>query len=139
MANTPAKYLELIKGFPLRPIKTEADLRKAEGVVEKLVSAGHLSAGEEDYLQILGNLIEEYEAAEYPIEQLPPHEMLKASMEAKGVTQTALSKATGIPISTISDLLSQERDFNVRHIQALCAYFGFGPSAFIQVQKLVNT
>jgi len=136
MARAPAKYLELIKEFPLRRIKTDSDLRKAESVAEKLISGGHLSAAEEDYLQILGNLIHEYEAVAYPVDPLPPHEMLKASMEARDVTQTALSKATGIPVSTISELLSQKREFNVAHIEKLCGYFGLGPSAFISVEKL---
>jgi len=42
-------------------------------------------------------------------------------MEAKDVTQTEVAKATGIPVSTISELLSRKRDFNLSHIEKLCA------------------
>jgi len=56
-------------------------------------------------------------------------------MEAKDVTQTEVAKATGIPVSTISELLSRKRDFNLSHIEKLCAYFGLGPSAFVHIPK----
>ena len=135
MAKVSAKYLDLIRSFPLRPIKSDAELRRAESVLHQLLDADHLVAPERDYLEILGNLIEEYERVAYPTEPLRPHEMLKASMEAKGVTQTEVSKATGIPNSTISDLLARKREFNVAHIGRFCAYFGLGPSAFIHVEK----
>ena len=61
--------------------------------------------------------------------------MLAGLQEAKDVTQTEVSRSTGIPVSTISELLSQKRDFNVSHIEKFCAYFGVGPSAFIHVEK----
>jgi HTH-type transcriptional regulator/antitoxin HigA len=133
------KYLALIKSFPLRPIRSEGELDKAAAVMRELTRHGfsRLSAAESDYLEILGNLIEEYENKHYPIENLPPHEMLAASMEVKGVNQTKLSEATGIPISTISDLLNQKREFNVSHIGKFCAYFKLEPGAFIHVEDRV--
>ena len=137
MAQVPSKYLDLIRSFPLRPIRSDRDLDRAEAVLHRLLDADNLSAPEQDYLEILGNLIEEYEKQAHPIEDVPPHEMLAGLMEAKDVTQTEVSRAAGIPVSTISELLSQKRDFNVAHIEKLCAYFGIGPSAFIHVKEKV--
>jgi hypothetical protein len=54
-------------------------------------------------------------------------------MEAKGMNRTELSKATDIPISTIADLLSKKRPFNVAIIEKLCAFFGLEPWVFIRV------
>jgi len=132
------KYLELIRSFPLRPIRSESELDRATVVMQALVDVKSLTAAEADYLLILGNLIEEYERKSHPIGLLAPHEMLAASMEAKGVNQTEVAKGTGIPVSTISELLSQKREFNVGNIQKLCAYFGLGPSAFIHVEEFVK-
>jgi antitoxin component HigA of HigAB toxin-antitoxin module len=81
----------------------------------------------------LGNLIEEYENTAHPIEPLPPHQMLAMCLESKGVTQTELARATGIPVSTVSELLSHRREFNRSHIEKLCAYFALDPRAFIHV------
>jgi HTH-type transcriptional regulator/antitoxin HigA len=135
MGKVPEKYLDLIRSFPLRPIRTDGELRQAEKVLHALVDAVALSAPERDYLEVLGNLIEEYEEKAHTIEDVPPHEMLAGLMKAKDVSQTAVAKATGIPISTISELLSRKREFNVSHIEKLCVYFGVGPSAFIHVKE----
>ena len=103
--------------------------------MHELLDAAKLTAAEADYLLILGNLIEEYESVHHPIEDLPPHLMLAESMAAKGVNQTEVSKGTGIPVSTISELLSQKRDFNVAHISKLSVYFGVNPSAFFPADR----
>jgi HTH-type transcriptional regulator/antitoxin HigA len=133
MAKVSSKYLELIRAFPLRPIRTEAELDRAEAMLHQLLDAPGLSVPEQDYLEILGNLIDEYESKAHPIEPLPPYQMLAMSIEGKGVTQTEVSRATGIPISTISELVAQKREFNRAHIEKLCAYFGLDPKAFIHV------
>ena len=133
MGNVSSKYLRLIRSFPLRPIRSEAELNRAEGMLHRLSDAPSLSVPELDYLEILGNLIAEYESKAHPIEPLPPNQMLAMSIESKGVTQTEVSRATGIPVSTISELIAQKREFNRAHIEKLCAYFRLDPKAFIQV------
>jgi HTH-type transcriptional regulator/antitoxin HigA len=133
MARVPSKYLELIHALPLRPIRSEAELDRAEAMLHQLLDMPSLSAPEQDYLEVLGNLIDEYETKAHPIEPLPPNQMLAMSIESKGVTQTEVSRATGIPISTISELIAQKREFNRAHIEKLCAYFGLDPKAFIHV------
>jgi HTH-type transcriptional regulator / antitoxin HigA len=133
MAKISSKYLELIRSFPLRPIRSEAEFDRAEAMLQQLLDASSLSAPAQDYLEILGNLIEEYERKAHPTEPLPPHQVLAMSIESKEVTQTEVSRATGIPVSTISELIAQKREFNRAHIEKFCAYFGLDPKAFIQV------
>ena len=135
MAKISSKYLQLIRTFPFRPIRSEAELDRAEAKLHRLLDASQLSAGEQDYREVLGNLIEEYESKAHPIDPLSPHQMLAMSIESKGVTQTEVSRATGIPVSTISELIAQKREFNCAHIEKLCAYFGLDPKAFIHVAK----
>jgi len=133
MGKLSSKYLELIRSFPLRPIRSEAELDRAETMLHQLLDASSLSAPEQDYLEILGNLIEEYETKAYPMEPLLPHQMLAQSIESRGVTQTEVSRATGIPVSTISELIARKRAFNLAHIEKLCAYFGLDLKAFVHV------
>jgi HTH-type transcriptional regulator / antitoxin HigA len=135
MAKVSSKYLDLIRLFPLRPIRSEGELDRAEAMLHQLLDAPSLSAPEQDYLEILGNLIEEYESKAHQIESVPPNQMLAMCIESKGVTQTEVSRATGIPVSTISELIAQKREFNRAHIEKLCAYFGLDPKAFIHVAK----
>jgi antitoxin component HigA of HigAB toxin-antitoxin module len=132
MPKIPEKYLELIETFRLRPIRDDADLKRAEKVMRKLIVADNLSPGESDYLEVLGNLIEEYEEKAHAIEPLPPHKMLAGLMEMREVNQSELSKATGIPISTISEILSQRREMNLGHVARFCGYFSVEPGVFVQ-------
>jgi HTH-type transcriptional regulator/antitoxin HigA len=110
-------------------------LDRAEAMLHRLLDAPSLSAPEQDYLEILGNVITEYESKAHPIETLPPNQMLAMSIESKGVTQTEVSRATGIPVSTISELIARKREFNRAHVEKLCGYFGLDPKAFIQVEN----
>jgi antitoxin component HigA of HigAB toxin-antitoxin module len=70
-------------------------------MLHQLLDAPSLSAPEQDYIlhredvEILGNLIDEYESKAHPIELLPPSQMLAMSIESKGVTQTEVSRVTG--------------------------------------------
>ena len=133
MSKISSKYMKLIRSFPLRPIRSEAELDRAEAMLHQLLDMRSLSAPQHDYLEVLGNLIDEYERKAHPIEPLPPNQMLATSIESKGVTQTEVSRATGIPVSTISELIAQKREFNRAHIEKLCAYFKLDPKAFIHV------
>ena len=79
----------------------------------------NLASEEEDYLEVLGDLIEQYESEAHPIAPVSDVEMLRHLIEAKGVSQTEVSKATGIVDSTISEVLKGKRSLNRRHIGVL--------------------
>src|SRR5579872_2385309 len=54
-------YLTLIREFPLRPIRSEADLDGAIAMIDALTDRGELRPDEQDYLDVLSKLVEEYE------------------------------------------------------------------------------
>jgi HTH-type transcriptional regulator/antitoxin HigA len=49
--------------------------------------------------------------------------MLRHLMEAKGVTQTQVSREAGIAKSTVSEVLAGRRPLSRRMIRALAGYF----------------
>ena len=55
-------------------------------------------------------------------------------MEARGVAQAAIAKATGIARSTLSAVLAGRRTLSTANIAALAAYFHVSPSAFMESQ-----
>ena len=50
-------YIELLKAFPPRTIKTEEDWEATQNVVDSLIDKGKLTQDERDYLNLLGTLI----------------------------------------------------------------------------------
>ena len=123
-------YFALVVRFPLRPIRSDKELNAAVKIVDSLLDRKDLAAEEEDYLEVLGDLIEQYEGEAHPIAPVSDVEMLRHLIEAKGVSQTEVSKATGIADSTISEVLKGKRSLNRTHIGRLARYFNVSPDVF---------
>lgn len=77
------RYLELLARFPLRPVRTEAELDAATEVIHELIDQNERSAAENDYLDVLSDLIEKYEEVHYPVVDVSDGEMLKYLMESR--------------------------------------------------------
>ncbi len=108
-------------GFPLRPIRTEEELDRAIEVINELLDRDRLSDDEEDYLDVLGDLVEKYEKKHHPIAPVSDAEMLAFLIESSGRTQAEVAAESGIAESTISEVLAGKRRLNRRHIEALAA------------------
>jgi HTH-type transcriptional regulator/antitoxin HigA len=130
-ADASDRYLELVRRFPLRPIRSDDDLARAIDVVNSLIDRDELNPDEDDYLEVLGDLVEKYETEHHPIPPVSDAEMLRHLIEAKGTTQAAVAAETGIAVSTVSEILSGKRGLNRRHIEALSRHFHVSPAVFI--------
>lgn len=116
-------YLELIQAFPLAAIRSEAHLRAAQVVMDQLLAEGKLDEGETLYLDALSDLTSAYEDEHHAIEQASDADMLRHLLAAKGANQTELHRATGIPKSTISEVLAGKKPFSRQMIRKMAAYF----------------
>lgn len=123
-------YLGLVATLPLRPIRSERELDRAMKMVDSLVDRPKLTKTEQDYLDVLTDLVEKYESEAYPPEPATDAEMLAHLLEAKGIKQTELAAAVGISGSTISDVLHGKRKLRREHIGRLASFFGVSPAVF---------
>src|SRR5262245_87044 len=89
-------YLALIRVFPLRPIRSEAELSQSIDVIDALSDREHLSTDQHDYLLVLSGLIEKYEDERYPIPAVSGVSMLRYLIESKGVSQARVAAEAGI-------------------------------------------
>jgi HTH-type transcriptional regulator/antitoxin HigA len=117
-------YLNWVQVFPLASIRSESHLRAAQAVMDQLLAKGELDQGEELYLDALSDLTAAYEDEHHAIEPASDADMLRHLMEAKRVSQAAVHQATGIPKSTISEVLAGKKPFSRQMIRKLAAYFG---------------
>ena len=72
-----------------------------------------------------------YEAEHFPIPDADGPEMLAFLMEQRSMTQRELAQATGIPQSTISDLVNRKRQFTADHLRRLATLFNVTPALFL--------
>lgn len=132
MSATTGRYSELVRRFPLRPIRTVAQLDKANKLAGDLAIKGKRSQEEEDYLEVLCDLIQKYEDAHHPIPLVSGREALQFLIEENGLTLSQLAIETGIHVSTLSELVAGKRRFSVTHITKLGERFRVDPSLFLQ-------
>lgn len=116
-------YLRLIQQFPLISIKSADHFAAALEVMDTLFGQGNLDPGEEAYLDALSDLIATYEDVHHVVPPASDGEMLRHLIEAKGITQVQLSRETGLPKSTISEVLSGKKPFSRQMMRKLAEYF----------------
>jgi HTH-type transcriptional regulator / antitoxin HigA len=125
-------YLNLIRRFPLRPIRTDAELDVASQLIDELTGRADLSSAEFDYLDVLGDLVEKYEDIHVKMPHVSDGAMLRSLMEEKGLRQADVVRGTGISKTVLSLLLNGKRDLTREHIATLSKYFEVDPAAFMR-------
>lgn len=125
-----ASFVALNAAFPLRPIRSDAELAAALDVVEGLMRR-ELDADEADYLDVLADLVHKFERAAHPIPDATEADVLRLLMAGRGLSQTDLAKQSGIAQSTLSAVLAGNRALTKEHVVALAAHFGVSPAVFL--------
>src|SRR6516164_3065902 len=80
--RTEDRYLELIRRFALRPLRSDA----AVAVIDSLIDQPALTAPEQDYLDVLSDLVEDYESETIPMRPVGDAGLLRFLIEQKKVT-----------------------------------------------------
>lgn len=126
-------YLALVRRFPLRPIRTKRELAQALKIAGHLATydEGTLSRGEQDYLDTLTVLIEDYQRRhDERLPEVPPLSMLRHLMEEREMNITDLGRVIGSQ-SNASLILSGKRPISRRVMRLLAEYFGVSASVFV--------
>lgn len=123
-------YLKLVKKVPLRPIESDSDLDLAIATIDALLAKPSLSRDEDDYLEVLGDLVYKYESASQPADPVPDSVMLQHLMEAKSISRAEVHRATGIPVSTIAAVLQGKRALSREQVAIVSTFFHVAPSVF---------
>ena len=80
------EHLALLGAFPPRPIRDDDEHRRAIEVVNGLLDRPALTPDEEDYLDVLGLLIADYEDAIYEHPEFVPVDRLRHLMAEHALT-----------------------------------------------------
>lgn len=126
-------YLALVRRFPLRPIRTKRELAQAMKIAGHLATydEGTLPRGEQDYLDTLTVLIEDYQRQhDERLPEVSPLSMLRHLMEEREMNITDLGRVIGSQ-SNASLILSGKRSISRRVMRLLAEYFGVSASVFL--------
>jgi len=133
MVTKLTAYESLLLRYKPRPIRNEREHRRASRHVEELIERHGPSPprAEGELIAVLSTLIEGYEIARTPRRKPTPAETLEHLIESKEVTKAEVARATGIPRSTITNVLSGRRQISKENVIRLATYFHVDPSVFL--------
>lgn len=126
-------YGQLLLAFLPHRIKNKADFTAVQKEIDRLIDKDDLSTAEQDYLDLLGTPIWEYETRTEPKVnyELRGVDLVKGLMELHGLKQKDL-----LPIfktkSITSAVLSGQRKLTAEHINRLAAFFHIPHALFFE-------
>jgi len=132
-----AGYRELISAFLPRVIHNESDYQAIQAQVDRLVDHADHTPAEQEYLDLLGTLIWEYEQRTEPVAnyELRGVALLRGLIELHALKQQDL-----VPIfktkSIVSAVLNGKRQLTAAHINKLAAFFRLPHGLFFEPVSL---
>jgi HTH-type transcriptional regulator/antitoxin HigA len=122
------------RALPVRlaAIHNQADYERAVEFMNQLLDVVGDDEEHElaDMLELLGQLIEDYESQHYALPNAEPSQVLRFLMEQHDLKQADLASELGTQ-SVVSEILSGRRQINVRQAKALAQRFGVSAAVFI--------
>ncbi|MBO6808717.1 transcriptional regulator [Thalassospira sp.] len=116
--------------YAIKPIKTEADYEAAMEQLEKLWDAKP-GTPEADQLEVLGILIDQYEAQQFPIAAPDAVEAVLFYMEQNGLDRAELGKLLGSR-SRASEFLNHKTSLSLTQIRKLNEAWNIPADVLIQ-------
>jgi antitoxin component HigA of HigAB toxin-antitoxin module len=125
-------YMELIREFPLRRLRTAAEHRRATKLVVRLSSEGS-DRGVAEYVDVLVDLIADYERRAGQIvdtSKVTAADLVRHRIEEKGLSVNALARLVGVPQSNLSEMLSGKRGWSKSAIRGLSTHLNIPADRF---------
>jgi HTH-type transcriptional regulator / antitoxin HigA len=122
----------LAKALP-RIITTEEENERALAIVESMLQKGerNMTPEQDALLDLLTNLIRDYEASAYPArKRTKPHEMVAFLLEQRGLKAADLWPVIGSK-GRVSEILTGKRSISKEQAKKLAEFFRVGVELFI--------
>ncbi len=117
----------------LKPIRTEADLRRALAEVERLWGS-RMGTPAGDRLDVLATLIDAYEAEHFPMDPPDPIEAIKFRMAQQGLTRKDLEPLIGTR-TRVAEVLNRKRSLSIGMIRRLHERLGISAEVLIRPSR----
>ena len=129
---TPDHFLDLVRQFPLRPIRNKATYRAAAAMLDQLVLRDDLDSGATDYMESLTLLVEDYDRRHnaFDTHRRTPVDMLRHLMEANDLKSADLAALLGGK-GRVSEVLGGKRELSKGQIYKLAERFKVEPGLFL--------
>lgn len=117
----------------LRPIRSDEEYERTVALMNNLLDIvgddeNHALSG---LLELVGELVEDYDAEHFAIEASDPKEVLRYLIETRGLKQGDLAEI--VPQSNLSAILAGKRKISATLAGKLAKFFNISPAVFVPV------
>jgi HTH-type transcriptional regulator / antitoxin HigA len=131
--EAPETYEDLVRLYPPRKIHDQIELENATEVADRVAIRAQNDA-QLDYLELLGDLLNEYEnRSTKPYKASPPLEILNYLILENDISTRKLGKTLGVDHSVTARMLKGERAITVEHAKSFGARFKVDPKVFLEL------
>ncbi len=123
------EYLGLVQQFPPVKIRTAAQAKSTESQIEEMLARPKLSDAEEAYVDLLSDLLADWEDATVEIPDIHGVDLVRALLEDRGLRQKELVGIFATE-SVASEVIAGRRELSRKHIEGLARVFKISPAAF---------
>jgi len=126
------RYGRLLARTVPRVIKTEEENERALAIVESLMEKGeaNMTPEEDELLELLADLIHNFEEKAYPIPKSEPHQIVAFLLEQRGLAPKDLWPVVGSK-SRVSEILAGKRSMTKEQAKRVAEFFHVGVELFI--------
>ena len=126
------RYGRLLARALPKVIKTEGENERTLAVIESLMEKGerNMTPEEDALLELLTNLVHDFEEKAYPVPKSSPDEMVAFLLEQRGLTPKDLWPVVGSK-SRVSEILAGKRPITKEQAKKLAEFFHVGVDLFI--------
>jgi antitoxin component HigA of HigAB toxin-antitoxin module len=129
----PKDYAALCSVAPPRPIHDDVAFRNTVEIADAFAGfENRMTNDQNDYLDLLCELIQKYEAQTLKPSKLDGGALLKHLLGEHGISGAGLSRILGKAASLGPMILRGERKITADHAVCLGKYFGLRPDAFLR-------
>ncbi len=128
------EYVRLLESLPPVKIRTAEQAEATDQQIDALMARPRLSDAERAYVDLLSDLLADWEDATVEIPDVHGVELIRALLEERGLRQKDLVGIFATE-SVVSEVLAGRRELTRKHIEELARFFGISPAAFFPVQS----
>jgi HTH-type transcriptional regulator/antitoxin HigA len=136
MSQTLADPVEMIRRGAPRLLRSDEELTEYSRALFSLTSKPKPTAAEQEAIDLLTLLVEQYETVRYPLPEARAAEVLRLLMERNGVSEGKLTPEVGFQASA-SLILLGKRQLNRGHIARLSRRFHVSPAVFFDEKSAI--
>jgi len=131
MSKIAAAWTQLRDRTHIAVIRSQAEYERMSRLLDMLVDEvgddeSHALAS---LMELVGSLVEQYEASRVSLPDLPPREVLRFLMTQHNLGQADLKELGSQGV--VSEILSGKREINARQAKALAGRFGVSAASFL--------